>query len=553
MYSKCSVLLLVLSLSFIASAAFTDLFTPNANVAIRWNHLHFDIIKAAGYPLSPPLTARALAVVNGVVYDTWSYFDNKAKPVLDYNIKWRGGGSNKAAKINTAVSVAAWRALKRVYEGLPNSAAVNAQADALLLSITGLTNPSSTDPTTPEGFANAIANVFLEFRDYDGANSLGNQDFTVPAATGNRRYQDYTNFAPVNRPYNVLVTRVPADCAAGGSLININKWEPLTTPQFNNGSGALTRPYATPFMDQVIPFALTSADQFRPRGPPVRGLTAPGRFTFEQQHTQVLSNSSVLDDAQKIIAEFWAPQPLAFGNPPNMFNLFAMNALIHTNADIEDSIKLQFAISNAVFDAGIAAWDAKRYFDSSRPITAIRCLFAGQNVQAWAGPYQGVKTIDGGSWKPYQEANFVTPPFSEYVSGHSTFSTAAATVLSNFFDSPNWLGPNSVTVNAGESAFEPRITDVNDPRYIAGVTDVSNTGFNTVGYSPRAPVTLSWSTWFQAAQEAGISRIYGGIHIQDGNVDGQALGSSVGQATWNRASDLFAGKKSKCLNDDDDD
>ena len=550
MYSKCAIVLVVLSLGLLSSGAFTDLFTPSANVAIRWNHLHYEIIRAAGYPLSPPLTARALAVVNGVVYDTWSFFDNKAKPVLDYNIKWRGGG-NKATNINTAVSVAAWRALRRVYEGLPNSASVNTQADALLLSITGLTNPTSTDPNTPEGFANSIANVYLSFRDYDGANSLGNEDFTVPAANGNRRYQDYTNFAPVNRPYNVSVTRVPADCAAGGSVNNINKWEPLTTPQFINGSGAITRPYATPHMSQVIPFALTSADQFRPRGPPVRGLTAPGRFTFEEQHTQVLTNSSVLDDRQKIIAEFWAPDPLAFGNPPNMFNLFAMNALIHTNSDIEDSIKLQFLIGNAVFDAGIAAWDAKRYFDSSRPISAIRCLYAGQNVQAWAGPYQGVKTVDGGSWKPYQESNFVTPPFSEYVSGHSSFSTAAAAVLSNFFGSPNWIGPNSVTVGTGESLFEPRITDVTNPRYVAGVTDVANSGYNTMGYSPRAPVTLTWSTWSQAAQEAGISRIYGGIHIQDGNVDGQNLGSTIGEAVWDRASDLFAGKKSKCKESDD--
>src|SRR3990167_6990462 len=151
MYSKCAILLVVLSLGLVASGAFTDLFTPSANVAIRWNHLHYEIIRAAGYPLSPPLTARALAVVNGVVYDTWSFFDNKAKPVLDYNIKWRGGG-NKATNINTAVSVAAWRALRRVYEGLPNSASVNTQADALLLSITGLTNPTSTDPNTPEGF-----------------------------------------------------------------------------------------------------------------------------------------------------------------------------------------------------------------------------------------------------------------------------------------------------------------------------------------------------------------------------------------------------------------
>ena len=349
------------------------------------------------------------------------------------------------------------------------------------------------------------------------------------------------------------MTRVPADCAPGGSVVNINKWEPLTTPQFNNGSGAITRPYATPFMSQVIPFSLSSADEFRPRGPPVKGLTAPGRFTFEEQHTQVLTNSSVLDDRQKIIAEFWAPDPLAFGNPPNLFNLFTMNALIHTNSDVEDSVKLQFLLGNAVFDAGIAAWDAKRYFDSSRPVSVIRCLYAGQNVQAWAGPYRGVQTIDGGSWKPYQETNFVTPPFSEYVSGHSTFSSAAASVLTNFFDSPYWIGPNSITVGTGESIFEPKITDANNPNYIAGVTNVPNTGYNTIGYSPRAPVTLSWSTWTQAALEAGISRIYGGIHIQDGNADGQALGTTIGEAVWDRASDLFAGKKSKCKISDDDD
>ena len=76
---------------------------------------------------------------------------------MDYNVRYRGSNNNKAAKINTAVSVSAWRALKRVYEGLPNSAAVNTQADALLLAVTGLTNPTTTDPFTPEGLANAVA------------------------------------------------------------------------------------------------------------------------------------------------------------------------------------------------------------------------------------------------------------------------------------------------------------------------------------------------------------------------------------------------------------
>src|SRR3990167_7856545 len=102
MYSKCAVLLVVLSLGLVASASFTDLFSPSTNAAIRWNHLHFEIIRAAGYPLSPPLTARAMAIVNGVVYDTWSFFDNTAKPVLEYNIKWHGENFNKDAKITTA-------------------------------------------------------------------------------------------------------------------------------------------------------------------------------------------------------------------------------------------------------------------------------------------------------------------------------------------------------------------------------------------------------------------------------------------------------------------
>ena len=182
MHSKVVLGVLFLSLGIVASAAFTDLFTPSANAAIRWNHLHYEIIRSAGYPVSPPLTGRALAIVNGAVYDAWTFFDKKAEPTLEYNIRRVRGNNAGAAQVDAAVSVAAWRALKRVYEGLPNSASVNAQADALLLSITGLTNPTTTDPSTPEGLGNTVADVFLGFRDYDGANSLGSEPMTVPAA-----------------------------------------------------------------------------------------------------------------------------------------------------------------------------------------------------------------------------------------------------------------------------------------------------------------------------------------------------------------------------------
>ena len=79
-----------------------------------------------------------------------------------------------------------------------------------------------------------------------------------------------------------------------------------------------------------------------------------------------------------------------------------------------------------MMDSGIAAWDVKRYYDSIRPISAIRFLYAGKQVQAWGGPFEGTLKIDGATWRTYIP---VTPPFAEFVSGHSAVSSAAADVL----------------------------------------------------------------------------------------------------------------------------
>jgi len=91
-----------------------------------------------------------------------------------------------------------------------------------------------------------------------------------------------------------------------------------------------------------------------------------------------------------------------------------------------------FAMTNAIFDAGIAAWDAKRSFDAVRPVTTIPFLFQGRRINAWGGPYEGTVTEDGSQWIPYQSSTFPTPPFPEYISGHSAFSAAGAEVLRRF-------------------------------------------------------------------------------------------------------------------------
>jgi hypothetical protein len=125
-------------------------------------------------------------------------------------------------------------------------------------------------------------------------------------------------------------------------------------------------------------------------------------------------------------------------------------------------------------------------------------------VQAWAGPYQGTQLISGETFRSY----IATPPFAEYVSGHSTFSAASAEILKSVSGSDAFGA--SVTIAAGATPVEP-------------------------GAVPAQPVTLSWATFSAAADQAGISRRYGGIHFESGDLEGRALGQKIGTLVWEKA------------------
>jgi hypothetical protein len=117
---------------------------------------------------------------------------------------------------------------------------------------------------------------------------------------------------------------------------------------------------------------------------------------------------------------------------------------------------------------------------------------------------------------PLPDKTFPTPQLPEYISGHSTFSAAGAAVLKLFTGSD--VFGSSVTLAAGSSKIE-------------------------LGLTPSNPVTLRWRAFTEAANEAGISRRYGGIHFKAGDLTGRAVGRVVGYQAWIKAEALWSGRK----------
>ena len=190
------------------------------------------------------------------------------------------------------------------------------------------------------------------------------------------------------------------------------------------------------------------------------------------------------------------------------------------NHSLDRDAKLFFTLGNAVCDAGIATWKAKAFYNYARPVRTIRTLgelgligeynpsLGGYAIEAMQ-PNKGTQTILATDFVTYQTPKGdPSPPFAEYTSGHSAFSAAAAEVLK--LTTGNDRFDASVTFEPGSSRFEP-------------------------GQIPSDSVTLEWDTFSSAADEAGISRLYGGIHFESGDRFGRLLGREVGEAVYEQA------------------
>ena len=281
-------------------------------------------------------------------------------------------------------------------------------------------------------------------------------------------------------------------------------------------------------------------------------------------------------DYTRILAEFWADGPESETPPGHWFSILnyvtdhpeferAYRGFAPIETQLEYDIKAYFMLGAAMHDCAISAWGIKGYYDYLRPVSAIRAMvdngqssdpslpnysnlgiklipgkielvesgdpLAGNNdenvgeikLYSWRGPefisnseteYAGVGWILGENWWPYQRPTFVSPNFAGYISGHSTFSRAAAEVLTyitgdEYF--PGGLGEFKTTANE----------------------------FLVFEDGPTEDITLQWATYRDASDETSLSRIWGGIHPPADDIPGRLIGIRIAEDVRNLAEQYF--------------
>jgi hypothetical protein len=284
-------------------------------------------------------------------------------------------------------------------------------------------------------------------------------------------------------------------------------------------------------------------------------------------------------DYGRVLAEFWADGPDSETPPghwftilnyvndhPDLVKKFKGQGDVINN--LEWDVKSYFLLGGAMHDSAISSWGIKGYYDYLRPISAIRYMadqgqssdtekasyseagipleegfielvevgdpLSGENnahvgkikLNAWKGPdyiadpdvdNAGVGWILAEKWWPYQRPTFVTPPFAGFISGHSTYSRAAAKILSSL---------------TGDEYFPGGVGEFKAPK----------NEFLVFEQGPSVDVTLQWAKYYDASDQCSLSRIWGGIHPPVDDMPGRLIGEKIGISAFELAEKYFDGR-----------
>jgi len=576
------------------------------SVARVWDEALLDAIRRD--TPAPTVHARNLFHTSAAMWDAWAAYDPTAE---GYFVKEKLHADDVKAAREAAISYAAYRLLLHRYSVASGLQETFGELTSTMASLCYRIDYTTTEGDSPAALGNRIAAKVIAYGRNDGAHEV-------------LRYADPT-FTPANSPLVVA--------EQGTEMRDPNAWQPLALAQSIAQNGlpvpGKVQSFIGPQWGHVAGFALPKSAEGLPLDPgPQPKLGDPASDAqFKETAVAVIRYSSRLEpddgatldigpgalggndlgtndgeghdvnpetglpyapdivrrgDYERGLAEYWADGPKS-ETPPGHWNTIANEisdapGLEHRIGGrgplvdrLEWDVKLYLALNGAVHDAAVAAWGAKRFYDSTRPISMIRYMGGkGQSsdsnrpaydpdglplvpglievvtrassapgarhaaladhvgevaIRAWsgppeepAGPSRGVRWILAVDWVPYQAPTFVTPAFPGYVSGHSTFSRAAAEVLTGF---------------TGSSYFPGGLYEWHVPAGSFGIES-----------GPSEDLTMQWATYFDAADAAGISRLYMGIHVSPDDFGGRRVGSRCGKDAWALAQQYFDGQTS---------
>ncbi|MFL5968718.1 MAG: FG-GAP-like repeat-containing protein [Gaiellaceae bacterium] len=580
----------------IAGCTRTDL--HGRSVARVWDEAMLDAIRR---DLPAPTThARNLFHVSAALWDAWAAYD----PTADgYFVTEKDTASDVEAARETAISYAAYRTLLWRYSYGANVRVTFDQLTHTMRSLCYRLDFTSTKGDSPAAVGNRIAAAAVRRGRSDGSRErlhYADESYVPvnPPLVVNQAgtaMHDATFWQPLALDQvvaqNGLAVAGKVQTFIGADWGHVRGFALPESKQglpIDPGPPPIGTPADAAYKQAAVDVIRKSAELDPAAGQVIDiGLDAMGNNTLGTSDGrgyavnpvtgQPYAPERVLQaDFTRLLAEFWADGPSS-ETPPGHWNVIAntvsdsplLASRIGPGAAnrLRWDVQMYFALNGAVHDAAIAAWGLKRKYQSVRPISMIRYLAEhGQSsdpklpsydpaglplipglielitkessapgerhaaladhvgeiaLRAWRGnpkdPSQasGAGWILGERWVPYQRATFVTPAFPGYVSGHSTFSRAAAEVLAAYTGSPYFPG--------------------------AEFTQTFAPGYLKFEHGPSKPLTLRWATYYDAADQAGLSRLYGGIHIAADDFAGRRIGSTVGKRAFALAERYFAG------------
>ena len=240
-----------------------------------------------------------------------------------------------------------------------------------------------------------------------------------------------------------------------------------------------------------------------------------------KEYEEVYIKSLNLTDEEKIIAEFWSGGPYTI-KPPGFWNFFLYTYHLNYNSSYEIIVKNFFILNAGLFQIGLNVWNAKYQIFQKRPIQHVRNMEEQSLSNFYFDDITSTKL-----WLPYQERTFVTPPFPDFVSGHSSFSSVGSEILNKL------LGENLLNLNLKVEGNKLKIiSPLFENKYdeivsLSCINIYPKTSKVIENIYPTKMVNLRFNSWNDMSIQAGISRIYGGIHIHSSNYPGMIVGKKI--------------------------